>query len=303
MSKSAHNRSLLWLLAICFALAISSGYGAPAWSTPAATGRVEFRMAEPYGDRFGSSRVTFYISAVDKNGKEQRLCRIGADPKWHPMNYHESEEVSLPAGVHRLRLEMKWLNTLGPAPSAPDVVAVYVNRGEVKAERDIEVREGATVPVFIVVTSEGVPSLDPDYQPPAPPPTQSPMTFEIPFEASNPDLWGRGEIALRESLEEHVCDGVSISRLAVAPQKPVNAAVAVKVVFTLYNKPGHDKVVDVAFALVREDELLAKEVSLQGIEVEETRSVARSFTFSIPEERLRAEPAPVMRITLSVIDD
>lgn len=293
------------LIGICFALAIVvHGYSAPARAAePATTGRVEFRMAGQYGDRFGTSMVTFYVSAIRANGQEQRLCRIGADPKWHPMNYNESQVVSLPEGVHRLRLEMKWTNKLGLAPSAPDTVAVYVNRGKTHAERDIEVRAGASTPVFIVVSPEGVPSLDPNFQPPAPPPTQSPMTFEISFNAANPDLWGRGEIVQEENLDEHVCDLVSISKLTVAPQKAVNGAVAVKVAFTLYNRPGHDKLVDLTFAVVREDELLTKEVSLRGIEVEETRIVSKSVTFSIPEERLRAEPPPTMRITLSVIDD
>lgn len=293
------------LIGICVALAIIvQGYGTPARAAPlATTGHVEFRMAEQYGDRFGSSMVMFYVSAVRANGKEQRLCRIGADPKWHPMNYHESQVVSLPAGVHRLRLEMKWTNKLGPAPSPPDTVAVYVNRGKTYAERDIEVRAGATTPVFIVVSPAGVPSLDPDFHPPAPPPTQSPMTFEIPFNAANPDLWGRGEIAPDQNLAEHVCDLVSINKLTVAPQKAVNGAVAVNVAFTLYNRPGHDKLVDLTFAVIREGELLTKEVSLQGIEVEETRSVSKAVTFSISEERLRAEPPPTLRITLSVIDD
>jgi hypothetical protein len=242
--------------------------------------------------------MTFLVSAIRANGTPQRLTRLGADPKWHPLNYKESEVVSLPPGVQKIRIEVKWRQHVGFTEFTE-----LLRIGKARVERDIEVREGISSPAVIVISDTGEVALDLDYHQPPPLPSQSPMTIEIPFDAASPNSWGLGGIAPRESLDEKVCDHVSIRKLAVLPQRAVRGTVVVKVMFTLYNRPGHDKLVDLTFAIIREGELLGKEAILRGIELEETRSVDKSVTFSLPEETLRIEPLPIMRITMSVIDD
>jgi hypothetical protein len=133
---------------------------------------------------------------------------------------------------------------------------------------------------------------------------ESPMILDVPIDLHTESFLKEGKhVTLAVALWKYVCENVSFVSIVAERDRVTDGLLPIKLTFTLRNKPGHDKLVNLRVQLMRDGKPISNAIRIGKIDVEEGRVATRRTILHVKEESLTAagEP-PVLTIKLDAVD-
>lgn len=134
---------------------------------------------------------------------------------------------------------------------------------------------------------------------------RSPMILELPLVVVAPDYWGGQPIRTQEAqeLRYFVCDGVSVTDLAMSAARKRSGDLKLRIAFTLSTEEGIDKMAAVQIDAMA-GERVVQSATVSKIDAEEGKRASRAAVMMIPKTDVASlSEKPVLRLTVMVRDN